>query len=180
MTQIATAMALLIYEKAIQDTVARTLVLLTGNRETLGQVSFRAINYTKHYISTQSSIGKIIETKTTQQKRDALFRMTFGLAEGTGISFESAAKPKHFLRHSNYALRLDPYQETDLYKKDATFRPRPGLAAKMCLSFESVNYPNFYVRHKNFNLLLETFPPANKPVDLSLFMLDATFMPLLR
>ena len=109
-----------------------------------------------------------------------MFRMTFGLAEGTGISFESVAKPMHFLRHSNFALRLDPYENTELYRKDATFRPRSGFAAKMCLSFESTNYPNYYIRHKNFNLVLETIPPANKPMDIAIFMSDSTFMPVLK
>jgi len=180
MAKLSIAMALLIYEKAIQDTVARAVLPLTGNSESLGQNVFRASNYPFHYLSTESNSGKIIETKTPQQKQAALFRMTFGLAEGTGISFESVTKPKHFLRHSNFIIRLDPYQDTELYKKDASFRPRSGFASKMCLSFESVNYPNHYIRHKNFNLVLELIPTSGNPVDLALFMSDSTFMPIIK
>ncbi len=81
MARIATAMALLIYEKALQDTAARLLVTLKGNRKHLGRVILRALNFPAHYITAQNSTGKIAEIKTNQEKIAALFRMTFGLAE---------------------------------------------------------------------------------------------------
>jgi hypothetical protein len=179
MARIATAMALLIYEKAILDTASRLLVPLNGNREALGRVVFRAFNYPSHYIVSENGIGKIAETTTPHQQTTALFRMTFGLADGTCISFESVEKPGYFLRHSNFALRLDPYQNTSLFKKDATFKPMPGLADKMCLSFMSTNFRNYYIRHRNFNLYLDDISKTD-PATAFVFRKDATFMPLLR
>ncbi len=140
---------------------------------------FRAFNYPSHYIVSQNGIGKITETKTPQEKTAALFRMTFGLADGTCISLESVEKPGYFLRHSNFALRLDRYQNTILFKKDATFKPLTGLADKMCLSFMSTNFPNYYIRHRNFSLYLDALLKTD-PATTFVFRQDATFMPLLR
>ena len=53
------------------------------------------------------------------------FKVVPGISGVPGtISFESIARPGHFLRHSNYLMWLHKYQNTDLYKKDASFYPR--------------------------------------------------------
>ena len=53
------------------------------------------------------------------------FKVVPGISGLPGsISFESIARPGHFLRQSNYFIMLHKYQNTDLFKKDASFYPR--------------------------------------------------------
>lgn len=179
LAKIASAVALLVFEKSVQDTAGRALAAGKGDREALGRVALRPLNIWNHAVTYDESSAKIAEAKTDADHRCSLFRMTFGLSSGTCVSFESVERPGHYLRHSNFALRLDKFEDTELFRKDATFRPRPGLMNKMCLSFESVNYPNHYIRHKNYRLYIENLAQA-KPMDVLLFMSDSTFMPLLR
>ncbi|MEM7336252.1 MAG: AbfB domain-containing protein, partial [Chloroflexota bacterium] len=51
---------------------------------------------------------------------DALFFVVPGLA-GQGLSFESTTIPNHYLRHFNFVLQLNEYNDTQLYLEDATF-----------------------------------------------------------
>ncbi len=60
--------------------------------------------------------------------------------------------PDRYVRHSNYAVRVDPAVTPAL---DAQFRIVPGLADSGAVSFESVNFPGHYLRHNNYVLRLE-------------------------
>ncbi len=178
MARTATAMALLVYDKAVEDIAGRALAAATGKKEALGQVILRAHNYPTRYILAVESAAKIAELRSYQDKNAARLRMTFGQSDGTCVSLESVDRPGFFLRHRDFVVRMEKYQDNDLFRKDSTFKPRPGLADRMCLSFESVNYPNHYIRHRNFNLYLDKFPA--EPAKISLFNADATFMPIVR
>ncbi|MFD1659811.1 AbfB domain-containing protein [Streptomyces caeni] len=43
-------------------------------------------------------------------------------------ALESVNYPGRFLRHQNFQLRLDPYQQTSPYRADSAFRLVNGLA----------------------------------------------------
>ncbi|KUN78619.1 alpha-L-arabinofuranosidase [Streptomyces bungoensis] len=43
------------------------------------------------------------------------------------VMLESVNYPGRFLRHQNFQLKLDPYQNTDLYRADSAFRLVDGL-----------------------------------------------------
>lgn len=43
------------------------------------------------------------------------------------VALESVNYPGRFLRHQNFRLKLDPYQDTDLYRADSAFRLVDGL-----------------------------------------------------
>lgn len=55
---------------------------------------------------------------------DKNFKLVPGLADKTGISFESVAHPGYYLRHQDFRLKLHRYSEAQLFKDDATFFPR--------------------------------------------------------
>ncbi len=97
MAKIATAMALLVYDKAIEDIAGRAIAAATNKKEALGQVVLRTYNYPSHYVTTEAPVAKIAELKNYQDKKAALLRMTFGLAEGTCVSFESVNRPGFYL-----------------------------------------------------------------------------------
>ena len=53
------------------------------------------------------------------------FKVVRGLCGRAGsISFESIARPGHFLRHQNYLIFLHELENSDLYKKAACFYTR--------------------------------------------------------
>ncbi|GAA1608792.1 family 43 glycosylhydrolase [Actinoplanes couchii] len=74
--------------------------------------------------------------------------------------------PDRFVRHSNFAVRIDPSVSPAL---DARFRVVPGLADTSAISFESVNFPGHYLRHSNYVLRLDPNPGT------ATFRQDATF-----
>jgi len=83
------------------------------------------------------------------------FKVVPGISGVPGtVSFESLARPGHFLRHSNYLMWLHKYQNTDLYKKDASFYPRYNKYFPGFVSYESVNYPGLFIRHQNHRLMI--------------------------
>ncbi|MEU3791462.1 glycoside hydrolase family 43 protein [Streptomyces fructofermentans] len=61
--------------------------------------------------------------------------------------------PDRYVRHANYAARIDPYP-FDPYT-DAQWRLVPGLADPSGVSFQSVNNPTRHLRHKNHQVVLE-------------------------
>jgi hypothetical protein len=99
---------------------------------------------------------------------DSGFRAVPGLADPTGISFESVNYPGYYIRHSNFELVLNQRVNTSLFNDDATFYQVSGLANPNYASFRSRNFPNLYIRHRNSLLYLEF--EAN-----ALFRADATF-----
>jgi GH43 family beta-xylosidase len=76
--------------------------------------------------------------------------------------------PDRYVRHSNYAVRIDPNVSPAL---DGQFRVVAGLATSGSghVSFESENFPGYYLRHNNYVLRLE---PDN---GTATFRADATF-----
>ena len=74
---------------------------------------------------------------------------------GQMLSLDSSNYPNEFVRHRNFEIWRDPFQNNDLYKKDSTFIVRPANNKKDgYISFESVNYPGRFIRHANYVLWL--------------------------
>ncbi|WDZ82924.1 glycoside hydrolase family 43 protein [Micromonospora cathayae] len=83
------------------------------------------------------------------------------------VRLKSSNLPDYVVRHSNGAVRLDPYP-FDPYQ-DQMWRMVPGLADPAGVSFESVNRPGSYLRHSGYVARLD--PNDNT----SGFRADATF-----
>ncbi|PZG19504.1 alpha-L-arabinofuranosidase [Micromonospora craterilacus] len=103
--------------------------------------------------------------------RDQLWRMVPGLADATGVSFESVSVPGSFLRHSGYVARLDPNDNTATFRADATFYRVAGLADGSWSSFRSYNFPTYYLRHAGYVLRIDPLSSSSSAGDRQ----DATF-----
>lgn len=65
--------------------------------------------------------------ETPEQKllrEDSTFKVVRGLADSSGVSFESVNHPGRFIRHRDFHLYLEP-ADTDLARRDATFLLSP-------------------------------------------------------
>jgi hypothetical protein len=91
-----------------------------------------------------------------------------GLADSSGVSFQSVNYPARYLRHYAYALRLDENDGTSTFAADATFYRTAGLADASWASFRSYNNPTRYIRHANYALRID-------PVSTATERQDATF-----
>ncbi|SLK12314.1 MULTISPECIES: glycoside hydrolase family 43 protein [unclassified Paenibacillus] len=99
---------------------------------------------------------------------DAQFRIVPGLANATGISFESMNYPGYFLRNNNGNITLVKNDGSATFRNDATFKRVNGLANAAWTSYALFSNPNQYLRHYNNVLKLEAVVTA---LDKS----DATF-----
>lgn len=91
-------------------------------------VSLESINFPGYFLKRDSgdSSNKIIlgaYSNTDSYKGDATFRIVPGWAESNKLSFESYNQPGSYIRHYDYALRLDTVNESSssTLKSDATF-----------------------------------------------------------
>ncbi|MFC4601831.1 AbfB domain-containing protein [Cohnella hongkongensis] len=96
---------------------------------------------------------------------DSRFRIVPGLANSSGVSFESVNFPGYYLRHYNYALRLERKDGTSLFNQDATFNRVAGLADSSKSSFQSYNFPTRYIRHYDYQLRIDPISTAQERSD---------------
>jgi Alpha-L-arabinofuranosidase B (ABFB) domain len=125
----------------------------TGDYVTLASFNFPGL-----YVRHQNFLGELTAVSSQLDRADATFKLDPGLASAGCISFESGNFPGYYLRHQNLRIKLQPFENTDLYRQDATFCIKPPLhpdATVPWMSFESFNYPSFYIRHRNYHLYLE-------------------------
>lgn len=64
--------------------------------------------------------------------------------------WESFSVPGSYMRHYNFAGRIDPTPLSNV--DDSKFRMVPGLSNSSGVSFESLNFPGYYLRHYNYVL----------------------------
>ncbi|MFI7024990.1 glycoside hydrolase family 43 protein [Micromonospora sp. NPDC049900] len=83
------------------------------------------------------------------------------------VRLKSWNLPDYFVRHSNRAVRIDPYPFDP--HRDQMWRMVPGLADPAGVSFESVNVPGSFLRHSGYVARLD--PNDNSAT----FRADATF-----
>jgi len=91
-----------------------------------------------------------------------------GLADSSGVSFQSVTQPTRYLRHAFYQLRQDANDGTTKFAQDATFHQTAGLADPSWSSFRSHNYPDRYIRHYDYALRID-------PISNATGRADATF-----
>jgi len=126
----------------------------------------QSFNFNTRFIRHQSFRARIDENVSPFE--DSQFRVVSGLADSSGVSFESVNFPGRFLRHRNNEIWLDPNDGSTGFRAAATWFRRAGLANSSWSSYESFNFPGQYMRHSNFLMILGT-------VSGSLQQADATF-----
>ncbi|MFB9269623.1 AbfB domain-containing protein [Bradyrhizobium erythrophlei] len=130
--------------------------------------SFKSLNFPDRFIRHRNFLMFVEPATNALSINDSAFRVVSGLA-GSCHSFESRNFPGFFIRHQNFRLKLNKFEDQDLFRNDATFCIRPGLANASARSFESINFPGHFMRHQDFELRIQ-------PNDGSeLFKKDATF-----
>ena len=90
-------------------------------------VSFESTNVRDHYF--KHAFGRIVLAKRLDEQKfreDATFCIVWGLHKTTrsgvdAMSFRSFNFPDRYIRHRNFELWLDPFENTSLYRDDATF-----------------------------------------------------------
>ncbi|MET9384107.1 glycoside hydrolase family 43 protein [Streptomyces sp. NPDC002928] len=127
----------------------------------------KSYNYPARYVRHSNYVGRIDEYPFDPYT-DAQWKLVPGLADSTGVSFQSVSLPTRYLRHYNYQLQLDVNDGTSAFAQDATFYRTAGLADASWSSFRSYNYPTRYIRHSNYVLRID-------PVSTATEQQDATF-----
>lgn len=130
--------------------------------------NFRSANFPDRFIRHRNLLMYIEPITDALSSDDSAFDVVFGLA-GKCHSFQSRNFRGFYIRHQNLRLKLNKYENTDLFRKDATFCIREGLANSEGSSFESFNYRGSFIRHQDLELRIQ---PNDGSV---LFKRDATF-----
>ncbi|MER5215193.1 glycoside hydrolase family 43 protein [Streptomyces sp. NPDC002838] len=127
----------------------------------------KSYNFPARYVRHSNYAGRIDEYPFDPYT-DSQWKLVPGLADSSGVSFQSVNFPTRYLRHYNYELRLDANDGTSTFAADATFHRVAGLADSSWSSFRSYNNPTRYIRHANFALRID-------PISTSTERQDATF-----
>ena len=114
----------------------------------------KSYNFPDRFVR-HASVAARIDPYPMEPPADQQWRLVAGLADGSGVSFESVNVPGRFLRHSDSVVRLDPDDGSPQFAQDATFHRTAGLADASWDSFRSHNLPDRYVRHSGYALRLD-------------------------
>ncbi|MER7279823.1 AbfB domain-containing protein [Dactylosporangium sp. NPDC000244] len=104
--------------------------------------------FTDRYLRRQNDLAVtsvLTSASAEPDRQDAAFVVRAGLANASCLSLQSVAT-NGFLRHRNYALRLDAADGSALFNADATFCPETVANG---VKLRSYNFPDRYVRHYN-------------------------------
>ncbi|MEU6025634.1 glycoside hydrolase family 43 protein [Streptomyces tauricus] len=127
----------------------------------------KSYNYPDRYVRHANYAARV-DTYPFDLYTDSQWKLVPGLADGSGVSFQSVNHPTRYLRHYNYTLQLDVNDGTSTFAGDATFYRTAGLADSSWASFRSYNNPTRYIRHANYVLRID-------PVSTATEQRDATF-----
>lgn len=127
----------------------------------------KSYNFPARYVRHSDFVGRIDEYPFDPYT-DSLWKLVPGLADGSGLSFQSVNYPTRYLRHYDYQLRLDLNDGTPTFAADATFHRTAGLADATWSSFRSHNNPTRYIRHSDYVLRID-------PISTATDQQDATF-----
>ena len=129
-----------------------TTALSSGPALTVGSsVSLRATTScctTRYLAHTGSTINTQVvdSSSSTTLKQQASWTVRAGLSNSACFSFESKDTPGSYIRHSNFALVLNPSDGSKQFKEDATFCTQPGLNGQGS-AIRAWGYPTRYIRH---------------------------------
>ncbi|WP_407937048.1 AbfB domain-containing protein [Kineosporia babensis] len=130
----------------------------------------KSFNYPDHLIRHASYAGRI-DPYPFDPYPDSQWRLVPGLADSSGVSFQSVNIANHYLRHANYSVVLAPNDGSALFAGDATFHRTAGLADSAWTSFRSHNRSGHYLRHAGFVLRIDPLSSSSAATDRQ----DATF-----
>ncbi|KAB1161694.1 glycoside hydrolase family 43 protein [Micromonospora sp. DT46] len=133
-------------------------------------VRLKSANFPDRFVRHLNGVGRL-DAYPFDPYQDQLWRLVPGLADPSGVSFESVNRPGNFLRHSAYAIRLEPDNGTATFRADATFHRTPGLADSSWTSLRSHNFPDRYLRHSGYLLRIDPLSASSSAADRQ----DATF-----
>ncbi|GJF34842.1 hypothetical protein KNE206_75420 [Kitasatospora sp. NE20-6] len=131
----------------------------------------KSYNYPGDFVRHSNFTGRI-DAFPFDPYLDAEWKIVPGLADSTGVSFESVNFPGRYLRHSGFAVVLNANDSTAQFAADATFHRTAGLAGSGAVSYYSHNYPDRYLRHADFQLRIDPLSAASPATDRA----DATFL----
>jgi hypothetical protein len=135
----------------LREDVGDSTAVPTGRR------SLRSANVPDRHVRHRDSLGYVDPVSTSQERLDATFTVTAGLANAACYSFQAVNASGRYLRHYSNRLTLAADDGSALLRNDATFCGRAGLAGGGSVSFESYNHPGFYLRHYNYELRIDPF-----------------------
>jgi len=125
---------------------------------------FSAGNFEDHAIKVEGDEAFIRPLEGDDD--DFEFKVRPGNFWGQGFSFEMKHRKHHFLRHCGFRLRVDPFEDDELYRLDTTFVfdqvPDGACDEWGSVAITSVNYPEKHLRHKCFEMWLEE---PSEPMD---------------
>ncbi|MFS8198041.1 glycoside hydrolase family 43 protein [Streptomyces sp. CWNU-52B] len=127
----------------------------------------KSYNFPDRYVRHANYLARV-DAYPFDLYTDSQWKLVPGLADSSGVSFQSVNYPTRYLRHYDYALRLDAADGTSTFAGDATFYRTAGLADSSWSSFRSYNNPTRYIRHSNYVLRID-------PVSTATERQDATF-----
>nr|WP_062339944.1 glycoside hydrolase family 43 protein [Herbidospora sakaeratensis] len=127
-------------------------------------VRLKSYNFPDRFVRHANLVGRI-DAYPFDPHQDQLWRMVAGLADSAGVSFESVNRPGSYLRHWDYAMRLDPNDGSAVFRADATFYRVAGLADGNWSSFRSYNFPTRYLRHYDYLLRVDPISTATERQD---------------
>ncbi|WP_128431108.1 glycoside hydrolase family 43 protein [Streptomyces cyaneus] len=129
----------------------------------------KSYNFPARYVRHSGFAGRIDEYPFDPYP-DSQWKLVPGLADSSGVSFQSVNYPTRYLRHYNYALRLDENDGTSTFAGDATFYRTAGLADSSWASFRSYNNPTRYIRHSNYALRIDPISTATERQDATFYV----------
>ena len=129
----------------------------------------KSYNFPDRYWRHSNYVGRI-DPYPIDPPSDSQWKMVPGLADSTGVSFQSVKFPTRYLRHYNYQLELDVNDGTSTFAGDATFSRTAGLADSSWSSFRSYNFPTRYIRHSNYVLRIDPISTATDQQDATFYV----------
>jgi len=110
-------------------------------------ISFESTNIRDHYL--KHAFFRIVLAKRLDEQKfreDATFCVVWGLHKtkrsgADSMSFRSFNFPNRYIRHRNFDLWLDPFEDTALFRDDATFFMVQLATRGMSLEGDTVLFP---------------------------------------
>ncbi|MCX5402390.1 glycoside hydrolase family 43 protein [Streptomyces sp. NBC_00102] len=151
-----------------------TTAELNGMKSTWGTPSWnrlKSYNHPDRYVRHSNFAGRI-DPYPFDPYGDSQWKIVPGLADSSGVSFESVNYPGQFLRHSSYSIVLNTNDGSAVFAADATFYPTAGLGDASAVSYRSYNNPTRYIRHSDYRLRIDPLTSSSPVTDRQ----DATFL----
>ena len=101
------------------------------------------------YIAHGDYLGSLAEARHTD---NATFEWVPGLLSDRMVSLRSFNIPDHSFGHGGFRMRLQKFDDSEVYRKNFTFKQVPGLDAGNGVSVEAVNFPGPYICRKDKQL----------------------------